>query len=68
MPFKQRFGWGLKQRVAFAFLDTAVSSTEAALHALQASLDQNVPITAITQEAMLSEIATREAAQREGDD
>lgn len=35
---------------------------------LQASLDQNVAVTAITQEAMLSDIASKEAAQREGDD
>ena len=35
---------------------------------MQASLDQNIPVTAITQEAMLSDIASREAAQREGDD
>ena len=35
---------------------------------LQASLDQNVPITAITQSAMLSEIASREASQREADE
>ncbi|KAL3146314.1 hypothetical protein ABBQ32_003010 [Trebouxia sp. C0010 RCD-2024] len=33
-----------------------------------ASLDQNVAVTAITQEAMLSDIASKEAAQREGDD
>lgn len=33
-----------------------------------ASLDQNVAVTAITREAMLSDIASREAAQREGDD
>ena len=35
---------------------------------LQASLDQTVTVTAITQEAMLSDIASREAAQREADD
>ena len=35
---------------------------------LQASLDQKVPITAIVQDAMLSEIASREASERLGDD
>lgn len=38
------------------------------LNVYTASLDQNVPITAITQSAMLSEIASREASQREADD
>lgn len=33
-----------------------------------ASLDQKVPITAIVQDAMLSEIASREASERLGDD
>lgn len=37
-------------------------------HLVQASLDQNVAITAITQEAMLADVASREAAQREDDD
>ena len=35
---------------------------------MQASLDQQVPITAIIQEAMLADIAGREAALRHGED
>ncbi|DBA68417.1 TPA: hypothetical protein ACH3X2_013719 [Trebouxia sp. C0005] len=38
------------------------------LNVYTASLDQQVPITAITQEAMLADIANREAALRRGED
>lgn len=53
---------------ANAYLIVCSISRIKQLRLVQASLDQNVAITAITQEAMLADIASREAAQREDDD